>query len=161
MPPQLFADVSNIDIDKVEFPIEEIRKLNPQRHEFEQLTAVLCFRPEEKIAVGLREVRDNEFWVEGHVPGHPLLPGVLMIEAAAQLCSFYCGKALALEDAEGFYGFGGVDRARFRAFVHPGESLILLARPRVITRNRSMFDTQGVVSGKLVFEARVMGLRIR
>jgi 3-hydroxyacyl-[acyl-carrier-protein] dehydratase len=161
MPPKLLFDVDSIDPERVEFPVEAIREMNPQRYEFEQLTAVICFRPGEKIAVGLREIRADEYWVRGHIPGRPLFPGVLMLEAAAQLCSFYCGKVFGTNTAEGFYGFGGIDRVRFRGTVNPGEKLLLLARPEILTPNRSVFDTQGVVSGKLVFEATILGIRIR
>jgi 3-hydroxyacyl-[acyl-carrier-protein] dehydratase len=161
MPAKLLFDLSSIDLEKVEFPLEEIRKVNPQRKEFEQLTAVLYFRPEEKIAVGLRTVRADEFWVEGHIPGRPLFPGILMLEAAAQLCSFYSGKVIGPNTAEGLYGFGGIDHARFRGTVSPGERLLLMASPEVLTPTRSMFLTQGVARGKLVFEATILGIRIR
>jgi 3-hydroxyacyl-[acyl-carrier-protein] dehydratase len=161
MPPKLLFDLSSIDLEKVEFPLEEIRKVNSQRKEFEQLTGVLHFRPEEKIAVGLRDVRPDEFWVEGHMPGRPLFPGVLMLEAAAQLCSFYSGKVIGPNAAAGLYGFGGIDHARFRGTVVPGERLLLLATPEVLTATRSSFLTQGVVRGKLVFEATIFGIRIR
>ena len=84
MPQKFLYDLSRIDIERIEYPIEEIRKLNPHRYEFEQLTGVLLFRPEEKIIVGLRVVRSDEFWIRGHIPGRPIFPGVLMLEAAAQ-----------------------------------------------------------------------------
>jgi len=75
MPQKLLYDVSQLDPGQVAFSIEEIRKVNPHRHEFEQLTAILLFRPEEKLIVGLRELRHDEFWVRGHIPGRPLFPG--------------------------------------------------------------------------------------
>ena len=159
MPPKLLVDISDIDLDKVEYSIEAIRELNPQRYEFEQLTAVLAFRPEEKIAIGLRKIREDEFWVRGHVPGRPLLPGVLMIEAAAQLSSFYTTKTFGDQDA--LFGLGGIDKARFRGTVLPGQDLILLARPEVLTPSRSLFATQGVVDGKVVFDANILGVRLR
>jgi 3-hydroxyacyl-[acyl-carrier-protein] dehydratase len=157
MPQKFLYDVSQLDPHQVAFPIEEIRKVNPHRHEFEQLTAILLFRPEEKLIVGLRELRDDEFWVRGHIPGRPLFPGVLMLEAAAQLCSFYCGKEFP---GDGFLGFGGIDEVRFRGIVRPGERLFLVACGKVTTPNRCQFATQGIVGGKLVFEANILGLRL-
>jgi 3-hydroxyacyl-[acyl-carrier-protein] dehydratase len=158
MPQKLLFDVSNVDVESFEHTIEDIRKVNPHRYEFEQLTAVLRFRPEEKYIVGLRRIREDEFWVRGHVPGRPLFPGVLMLEAAAQLCSFYCGKVVP---GEGFLGFGAIDGVRFRGTVSPGENMILIGRENVLTQSRCLFDTQGVVNGKIVFEASILGIRIK
>ena len=157
MPQKFLYDLSRIDIERIEYPIEEIRKLNPHRYEFEQLTGVLLFRPEEKIIVGLRVVRSDEFWIRGHIPGRPIFPGVLMLEAAAQLCSFYCGKVVK-ETA--FLGFAAINDVRFRGVVQPGESLILLGSEKVLTPSRCQFVTQGVVGDRLVFEASILGLRI-
>lgn len=158
MAQKLLFDITRVDPEHVEFPIEEIRKINPHRHEFEQLTAVLLFRPEERNIVGLRDIRGDEFWVRGHIPGHPLFPGVLMLEAAAQLCSFYCGKVVP---GDGFLGFGAVNRVRYRGTVGPGQKMILLGCEKNLTPSRCLFETQGVVNGKLVFEAEILGLRIR
>ena len=158
MPQKLLYDLSTIDLSKVEHSIEDIRKVNPHRHEFEQLTAVLRFKPEEKIIVGLRDVRHDEFWVRGHIPGRPVFPGVLMLEAAAQLCSFYCGIVVG---GEGFLGFGAINNVRFRGTVSPGERMVLIGSEKVLTPSRCLFDTQGTVDGKIVFEASILGIRIK
>ena len=68
---------------------EAIRQVNPQRFEMEQLTAIVYVDPVNHVIVGYKDVRHDEFWVRGHMPDYPLLPGVLMCEAAAQLCSYY------------------------------------------------------------------------
>jgi 3-hydroxyacyl-[acyl-carrier-protein] dehydratase len=81
-----------------------------------------------------------------------------MLEAAAQLCSFYIGRHVS---NDGFFGFGGIDEVRFRGVVQPGDRLVLIARGITVGLNRSQFATQGVVDGKLVFEAKLLGLRIR
>jgi len=158
MPQKFLYDVSQLDLGHVEYSIEEIRKVNPHRFEFEQLTAILRFRPEEKLVVGLREVRPDEFWTRGHFPGRPILPGVLMLESAAQLCSFYCGKALP---SEGILVFGAIDEVRFRGVVTPGEKMILVGQGKTVTPSRSVFATQGIVDGRLVLEATILGLRLR
>lgn len=158
MAQKLLYDVNNLDLERYEHTIDDIRKVNPHRHEFEQLTAILRFRPEEKTIAGLRIVRNDEFWVRGHIPGRPIFPGVLMLEAAAQLCSFYCGTVL---EGDGFLGFGAIDGVRFRGTVSPGERMILLAQEKVLTPSRCLFETQGVVNGKLVFQASILGIRIK
>lgn len=158
MAQKLLLDLSTVDLETIEHSIDEIRKVNPHRFEFEQLTAIIRFRPAEKLIIGLRAIREDEFWVRGHIPGRPIFPGVLMLEAAAQLCSFYCGNVVS---GEGFLGFGAIDDVRFRGTVSPGEKMILLGVERVLTPSRCLFDTQGVVNGKVVFEASILGLRIR
>src|SRR4051812_21810465 len=92
MPPELHFDVNRIDFDKVVADRVAIRQVNPQRHEMEQLDGVVLIDFESDIAIGYKDVRNDEFWVRGHMPGYPLLPGILMCEASAQLCSFFSVK---------------------------------------------------------------------
>ncbi len=157
MPPKPLADLSSIDMERVEAGPEEIRKRNPQRYEMEHLDGVICFRPEEKLIVGFKNVRENEFWARGHIPGRPLLPGVLMCEAAAQLCSYYYKELIRTDQ---FLGFGGLERVKFRGAVLPGSRLILLARNTELSRRRAAFDVQGLVDGRVVFEGVVVGMPI-
>ncbi len=158
MAPKLLFDLDSIDLSSVQYSLEEIREMNAQRYEFEQLTAIVTLCPERKIIVGLRDIAHGEFWERGHVPGNPLFPGVLMIEAAAQLCCVYIRK---VDGMAGFYGLGGVDKVRFRGTVPPGNQLYLLATPRILSGSRSLFLTQGVVDGRIVFEATIFGVRMR
>jgi len=157
MAPALLVDLAKLDLDRIVMPIEEIRRLIPHRYEMEQLTAVIHLDPEAGHIVAIKDVRDDEFWVRGHIPGRPLLPGVLMIEAAAQMCSVYFKKVS--EDPR-FLGFGGVDGVKFRGQVVPGDRLLLLGRAVEIRSRRAVFDTQGVVGDRLVFEARITGMPI-
>ena len=89
MPPPLLVDLQGIDLGRLEITREGIRQMNPHRFEMEQLDGIIKFAPEQGYAIGLRNVTDQEFWVRGHIPGRPLMPGVLMLEAAAQLCTYY------------------------------------------------------------------------
>ncbi|HOI54538.1 MAG TPA: beta-hydroxyacyl-ACP dehydratase, partial [Phycisphaerae bacterium] len=81
MPPLLLIDASTYDVNKVVMPIDVIRKYNAQRYEMEQLSGVLRFDPEAGEIVCFKDLRQDEFWVRGHIPGRPLMPGVIMIEA--------------------------------------------------------------------------------
>ena len=158
MAPRIIYDLSTIDWNVAEFDIDAIRRVNPQRHEFEQITAVTKLLLEDNLVIGYRDVRADEFWVRGHIPGNPLFPGVLMLEAAAQLGSFFCGKYY--ENDQRFFGFGAIDGVKFRGSVVPGDRLFLVGNAVKLSRRRAVFYTQGVVRDKLVFEAHLTGLAI-
>lgn len=106
---------------------------------------------------GIRTIRHDEFWVDGHIPGRPLFPGVLMIEAAAQLCSF---SNTRLGRTTGFLGFTRCDDVVFRGTVVPGDDLYILTAEIDYNRRRFISKTQGIVGEKLVFEATITGMAI-
>jgi 3-hydroxyacyl-[acyl-carrier-protein] dehydratase len=85
---ELLLDLSEIDFNHVVADLAEIRRFNPQRFEMEQLTAIIFDDFDRKICAGYKDITENEFWVRGHMPGMPLMPGVLICEAAAQMCAF-------------------------------------------------------------------------
>jgi 3-hydroxyacyl-[acyl-carrier-protein] dehydratase len=157
MPPERHFDHTRLDLSHVVADRETIRATNPQRFEMEQLTAIVHVDTERELLVGYKDVGHDEFWVRGHIPGAPLLPGVLMCEAAAQLCSFYIVKHSGLL-REGFVGFGGLEDVRFRAPVRPGDRLILVAKALKLHRRQSVFDVQGFVGPTMVFHGRVIGV---
>ena len=157
MPKPLLYDISTLDLKKIQVAKEEIRETNPRRFEFEQLDAIVYFSPDEEIAVGVRSLGEGEFWTRGHMPGRPVFPGVLMLEAAAQLCSFYTCRVVGTER---IFVFGGADNVRFRRMMGPGDTLHLLAKPESISTRRSLFRTQGVVGGRLAFEASILGIAL-
>ena len=88
MPPPHILDPTTLDLSRVIADQEAIRRANPHRGHMEHLTAVVYMDTKEHVIAGYKDVRADEFWVEGHIPGRPLLPGVIMIEAAAQLAGF-------------------------------------------------------------------------
>ena len=157
MPPVVHLDPASIDCGRVLVDQEGIRKVNPQRFEMEHLNAIVHVDSAEHVVAGYKDVRPDEFWVRGHMPGDPLLPGVLMCEAAAQLCSFYIVKYSGLL-GEGFIGFGGLENVRFRAPVRPGDRLVLVGKATKLHRRQSIFDVQGFVGGTMVFHAEVFGV---
>ena len=92
MPPPPLYSLENLDFDNPQFDLEAIRRVNPQRHEMEQLTAVLRVDLETRGLVGYKDISQTEFWITGHMPGFPLMPGVVMCECAAQLAGFFARK---------------------------------------------------------------------
>lgn len=154
MPPQLLYDISGIDLNRIEFDQDAIRQANPQRGAMEHLNAVVYADPAQGRIIAYKDVRDDEFWVPGHIPGRPLLPGVIMIEAAAQMASFYTRKFVGWT---GFIGFGGANNIRFRAPVTPGSRLYLVGQKQWERHGRIMCTIQGLVNGQLVFECEIIG----
>src|SRR5579884_1470150 len=148
MPPPLLYDISGIDLDQVLFDQEAVRQANPQRGDMEQLNAIVYAAPELGRIIGYKDVRDDEFWVSGHIPGRPLFPGVLMIEAGAQLASFYTRKYIGWK---GFIGFGGAEEIRFRQPVTPGQRLYLLGQKIWERHRRFACKIQGLVAGNIAF----------
>lgn len=156
MPPQMLLDPSQLDLNRVVADQEAIRRVNPQRHEMEHLTAIVHVDPEQNLIVGYKDVRADEFWVRGHMPGYPLLPGVLLCESAAQLCSYYCVTQGLLE--ADFVGFGGMENVRFRSPVRPGDRLVLIAKTLKMNRRQTLFNVQGFVGATMVFHADIIGV---
>jgi 3-hydroxyacyl-[acyl-carrier-protein] dehydratase len=111
---------------------------------------------DQHVIAGYRDVRADEFWVKAHIPGRPLFPGVLMIETAAQLVSYYVMKCYP---DKGFVGFGGVDGVKFRGAVQPGDRLVLLGKMLEIRGlRRAVGQTQGLVNGQMVYEGKITGM---
>jgi 3-hydroxyacyl-[acyl-carrier-protein] dehydratase len=159
MPPELHLNPTQIDLNRVLADQEAIRRVNPQRYEMEQLTAIVLIDPEQHIIAGYKDVRPDEFWVRGHMPDYPLLPGVLMCEAAAQLCSYYIATQGHM--AGDFIGFGGLENVRFRSPVRPGDRLVLIGKGTRLHRRQTIFNVQGFVGQTMVFHADVLGVPLR
>jgi 3-hydroxyacyl-[acyl-carrier-protein] dehydratase len=157
MPPSLLIDLSEIDLTKVEYDKANIAEVNPQSYEMSQLDGVIWADLKSLRSLGFKDVTADEFWVRGHIPGRPIMPGVLMVEAAAQLSSFFMKRIYGLE---GFIGFSGIERAKFRDIVVPGDRLYLLGHISKVRSRQFSADVQGLVNGKMVFDTRITGMRV-
>lgn len=157
MPPQLLFDISGIDLDKIVYNQETIRECNPQRGDMEHLNGIVFAKPELGQIIGYKDVRTDEFWVPYHIPGRPLLPGVLMIEAAAQMASFY---SRMFEGWSGFVGFSGCEDVRFRLPVSPGCRMYVVGQKISARHRRIACKVQGLVDGNLTFEATIIGIQM-
>jgi len=155
MPPRQLFDLSSIDTDTIIADREEIYRHLPHRYEFMQLDGIYLCDTEAGTMAAYRDVRADEFWVRGHIPGRPIFPGVLMIESAAHLVSYYVGHAIELD---GFLGFSGVTDVKFRATVQPGQRVTFLGKVLDLRKRRCKAQVQAFVDDKFVFEGIITGM---
>jgi 3-hydroxyacyl-[acyl-carrier-protein] dehydratase len=156
MPPEVHFDLARLDLDTIVADQEAIRRVNPQRFEMEHLTAIVHMDKENLIIVGYKDVRPDEFWVRGHLPDYPLLPGVIMCEAAAQISGFF-NNTLGMGHGD-FLGLGGLENFRFRGTVRVGDRLVLIAKAISMNRRKTVFNVQGFVGAKMVFHGDIIGV---
>ena len=160
MPPQLYFDYDQFNYDRPKYNLDQVRQVNPQRHEMEQLSGVVHVDKDALEIIGFKDITEDEFWVKGHMPGYPLMPGVLICEAAAQLAAFFARKFDLLQSGD-YVGFGGMDEVRFRAPIYPPCRLIIGIRGgRIKPRLRAEFSFQAVVDGQLVAHGGIIGVPI-
>lgn len=157
MAPPLLFDISGVDLTRVIHDTAAIEAVNPHRGPMRLLDGIIYQSADKVDTLAYHDVRPDEFWVDGHIPGRPLMPGVLMVETAAQLASFV---TLTISPGIQFMGFVGIDDVKFRGQVVPGQRLLILCKAQKVTRRRSICATQGVVDDNLVFEATITGMPI-
>ena len=145
-------DFTNLIADEA-----EIERVNPHRHEFRLLDGVVLLDLEHSIYAGYHDVREDAFWVRGHIPGRPLFPGVLMIEAAAQLASYMHYR---LFEGRVFLGFVGVDKVKFRGTIAPPCRFVIVGHGKTLKPRRMVCESQGFVGSTMVFEGEVTGMPI-
>lgn len=156
---ELIIDPAVLDYNNIIADVVEIRKYNPQRFEMEQLTAIIHEDLDRHVCVGYKDVSIEEFWVRGHMPKMPLMPGVMMLEAAAQMCSYFSQKYDLLGAA--MVGFGGLEEVRFREPVIPGDRLVLACQMTKLRRGQIVITKfQGFVRNSIAVEGVLKGIPI-
>lgn len=157
MPTTPLIDLETLDLSRVVAGRDELQRVLKQRGRFFMLDGVLHVASSGELIVGYKDIRADDWWASDHIPGRPIFPGALMIESAAQLCSYaFSTHVPGMENA--FIGFGGLDGTRFRGVVTPPARMIFVGR---LKRQRSRMFTyaaQGFVDRELVFETEVMGV---
>jgi 3-hydroxyacyl-[acyl-carrier-protein] dehydratase len=133
--------------------IDEILKLIPHNYPFLLVDRIVELIPEKRI-VGIKNVTFNEPFFPGHFPGKPIMPGVLIIEALAQTGGILAFKSFP--HLKGDVRFVGIDNARFRKPVIPGDQLRLTLEVIKHRREVWVFDSQAYVGENKVAEAQIM-----
>jgi 3-hydroxyacyl-[acyl-carrier-protein] dehydratase len=139
---------------KTAFNIQEIHQLLPHRHPFALVDRIIDYVPGEK-AVGIKNVTFNEPFFPGHIPDFPLMPGVLMVEAMAQVGGIVLVQLPGMSGK--FFAFAGIDKVRFRRPVTPGDRLIMTVELLSFKQNRiAKMQGKGEVDGELAVKGEML-----
>jgi 3-hydroxyacyl-[acyl-carrier-protein] dehydratase len=140
----------------VQLDIQAILERLPHRYPFLLVDRVLECRAGESIRA-LKNVTYNEPFFPGHFPGHPVMPGVMIIEALAQAAGILCFvTANVIPDQDTRFYFVGIDKARFRKPVVPGDQVLLTAQLERSLKGIWRFSTAALVEGREVAHADMM-----
>jgi 3-hydroxyacyl-[acyl-carrier-protein] dehydratase len=136
--------------------IHQVLEFLPHRYPFLLVDRVLSCEPGKKL-IAIKNVTINEPFFGGHFPHHPVMPGVLIIEALAQAAAILSFKTIgARGDDQSVYYFVGIDKARFKKPVTAGDTLHLDVTLQRYVRGIWKFWTEAQVEGKVVAEAELM-----
>jgi 3-hydroxyacyl-[acyl-carrier-protein] dehydratase len=150
-------DLAAIDLNQRIHDREAIAKLNPHRGDMALLDWIIWNTPDYRKGLALKQIRNTEFWVPGHFPEKAMFPGVLMIEAGAQLaCYLYNIR----QTEPRVVAFLRIEDASFRSMVQPGDDLYLLCSEVKFGRRRFVSDIQGIVGDRIAFDARISGMQM-
>jgi 3-hydroxyacyl-[acyl-carrier-protein] dehydratase len=161
---RLLFDIAGIDLRAQAYDTHAIQAILPHRGTMLLLDTVVWNTSDWMRSLGVKRIRPDEFWVDGHFPGKPTFPGVMMIEAAAQLSAFAFLSSLGKPSLVLFLR---IENAAFRAAAFPGDDLYILAQGVKKQRRRFITDVQGIIGGpntpgggKIAFEARLSGMMV-
>ena len=136
--------------------INAIMKYLPHRYPFLLIDRIVSLETDKSIR-GIKNVTMNEPYFQGHFPGYPVMPAVLVIEALAQLASILALKISRRTPGDGtLILFAGIDGARFRRQVRPGDQLVLESEVQRMVRGIGKFAVRAKVDGEIVAEANLM-----
>ena len=151
MPSEFILDPQRYSIEKPLFDRAGIAEILPHRDQLALPDGIFYMDPETRAIGGWMDVPKEAFWTSGHFPGNPILPGVILTEAVAQV-SLVAYKKYMPEILKRLVVFGGIDEVRFRGVVRPGDRVFMVSRLNEMSRRGLKCYSQAIVNGKLVFE---------
>lgn len=154
---QPLVDLAALDLSRDVIPEAELRQLLPHRGRFQLLDGICHFDPERKIAIGYKDWGADAWWADEHVPGNPIMPGVLMIEGAAQIATVLIKKTSAWEITR-FIGLAGLEDVRFRGMVVPPARVYFVSGDmKVSGRRLARMPAQAFCNGQMTLELVLLG----
>lgn len=138
-----------------EFDISKIMEFLPHRYPFLMVDRVLETDGSAYLSA-LKNVSVNEPFFQGHFPGKPIMPGVLILEALAQATGLLAFSTMGVDHSSKLYMLVGIDKARFRGQVVPGDQLKLNVRRKRNMRGIGLYECEALVAGEVVAEAEMM-----
>lgn len=151
-------DLSTIDLSATRYTREQIEKYNPHRGHMSLLDGIIWHSDDYTQAVAVKKVKNDEFWVPGHFPTKAMFPGVMMIEAGAQLA---CFLYIIRRPNEKHVAFTRIEDCSFRSQVVPGDTFHILCSEIKILRRMFVSEIQGIVNDKIAVSARISGMALR
>lgn len=155
MATELIFPIDSVNISDQQMSRAEISAYLPHRGPIFMLDRLVWMDDQCNHAVAVHEIPESAWWRDGHIPGNPLMPGVLMVEAGAQLASLMYYKR---SGQSWFAGFTRIDEVTFRGQVQPGDDLVLLCKGLKYNIKRFVTHIQGLVDGAIVFEGIITGM---
>jgi beta-hydroxyacyl-ACP dehydratase FabZ len=139
--------------------VTEIQEILPHRYPFLLVDRILEIELGKRV-VGVKNVTINEPFFAGHFPGHPIMPGVLILEAMAQVGGYLLMRSLNLQGANKILYFTGIDRARFRRPVVPGDQIRFEVSIVQVRRHMCRMKGAALVDGKIAAEAEMNAVTV-
>jgi 3-hydroxyacyl-[acyl-carrier-protein] dehydratase len=135
--------------------VEAVMARLPHRYPFLMVDRVLEVVPGKSL-VAVKNVTSNEAYFQGHFPGHPVMPGVLILESLAQAGGILACESVTADERISILYLAGIEESRFKQMVRPGDQLKLHVELTKRKRTLWMFETHAEIDGKLAAQAKIM-----
>ena len=153
------VDLSSLNLTDHAVPEEQLRTALPHEHEFRMIDDICYLDPEGKLIVGYKVWDENPWWARGHIPGRPLMPGVLMIEGCAQAAGVLV-KGSGMWPEEAFCALAGVTQARCRRMITAPSKVFFVATLGKQTTKIARFPVQCIIDGEVALDGECLGVPV-